>query len=118
MRRKVIIATLIVIVVGFAYNLVIQITNALKSSDRLSDQAEVVFQMEAKNRELKKKLSQIQSKEFIEQQARNKLGLGKPGETLVIIPEEKLQQVLGASQAAQPKRVANWLGWFRVFFAN
>src|SRR5437660_2182099 len=61
-----------------AFNLLKQITDALKSGERLSSQAEAVYNLEAKNKVLKKKLSQIQAPEFIEETARNKLGLGKP----------------------------------------
>lgn len=115
MIRKIIIAVVILIVLVIAYNILIQITDALKSGERLSSQAEVVYQLEAKNRQLKKKLSEVQSPQFIEEQARNKLGLGKAGETIVIIPEEKLKQVLGTSQSAEV-RLPNWLGWWKVFF--
>lgn len=116
MFRKVIISAIIVIVLVIAFNLVTQITNSVKSGERLSTQAEIVYKLEAKNRELKKKLTQIQTPDFIEEQARNKLGLGKPGETMVIIPDEKLKQVLGASNSTQTARLPNWLGWWRVFF--
>ncbi len=115
MLRKIIITGLIVVVLLIVYSLLNQITDALRSSDRLSAQAEAVFKLEAKNRDLKKKLSQIKSPEFIEQQARDKLGLSKGGETVVIIPEEKLKMVLGASNSAQEVRLPNWMGWFKVF---
>ncbi len=116
MLRKAILGAIILLVLVIAYNLLVQITGALQSGDRLSSQADTVFRLEAKNKELKKKLSQIQSQEFIEQQARDKLGLGKNGETIVIIPDEKIKQVLGTTESAQEARLPNWLGWFRVFF--
>ena len=115
MLRKVIIGGIILIVLVVAYNLLGQITDALRSGERLSSQAEAVFKLEVKNRELKKKLSQINSPQFIEQQARDKLGLGKPGETIVIIPEDKLKLIMGASESAEV-RLPNWLGWLKVFF--
>ena len=115
MLKKIILIAIILLVLVIAYNLLAQITKALRSQDRLSAQAEAVLSLEAKNRELKRKLTDIQSPEFIEQQARDKLGLGKSGETVVIIPEEKLKTVLGASKSAEP-RLPNWLGWLRVFF--
>src|SRR3989344_433824 len=109
MLRKVIIGAIIAIVLVIAFNLVTQIINTIKSGDRLSVQAEIVYSLEAKNRELKKKLTQIQSPQFIEEQARDKLGLSKAGETIVVIPEEKLKQILGASNSAQIIRFPNWL---------
>lgn len=116
MLRKAIVGAIILISIVIGYNLFIQITTTVKSGERLSSQAEVVYKLEAKNRELKKKLTRIKSPQFIEEQARNKLGLGKPGETTIIIPEDKLKTVLGASSSTQLARLPNWLGWFRVFF--
>lgn len=98
-----------------AYNLLSQILQAVKSSERLSSEAEDLFKLEAKNKELKAKLSQIRSPEFIEKEARNKLGLAKPGETVIIIPDEKIRAILQATPSAQT-RLSNPLGWWRLFF--
>lgn len=115
MVKKVTIGIVILVVLVIIYNLLLQITDSLRSSDRLNAQADAVYKLELKNKELKNKLSQIQSPEFIEQQARDKLGLGKEGETIVIIPDEKLKSVMGASESAEI-RYPNWLGWWKVFF--
>jgi len=116
MLKKIIYGVAILIVLFITYNLVRQITQAVKSGERLSEATEEVFKLQLKNKELKKKLSQIQSADYIEQQARDKLGLSKKGETVVIIPEDKLKLVLEASQSAQIIRLPNWLGWLKVFF--
>ena len=115
MLRKIILIAGGIFVLFFAYNLITQISDAVSSSERLSQQAETVYKLEAKNKELRKKLSKIQSPQFIEQQARDKLGMSKPGETIIIIPQEKLKQILGASSSAEPARLPNWLGWVKVF---
>ena len=115
MKKKIILGIILLIIFGFVYNLIAQIITAVKSGDRLDSAVEIVYKLEAKNKELKKKLSGIQSPDFIEEQARNKLGLGKNGETLVIIPDEKIKLVLGASQSTLV-RLPNWLGWLKVFF--
>lgn len=104
------------LVLLLAYKLLVQITDAIRSGDRLSSEADAVYKLEAKNRELKKKLSDVESPQFIEQQARDKLGLGKPGETVVIIPEDKLKLVMEASSSAKEIRLPNWLGWLKVFW--
>jgi len=116
MIKKITFGVVILLSLVLAYNLITQIIDSVKSGDRLSQAADNVYKLEAKNKELKKKLSEVQSPEFIEQQARDKLGLGRPGETMVIIPDEKLKEVMGASQPAQQIRLPNWLGWLRVFF--
>lgn len=116
MVKRIIQIVILCLVLIVAYNLLVQIIDALRSSDRLSAQAETVYQLEAKNRQLKNKLSRIQSPQFIEEEARNKLNLSKEGETTVIIPEDKLKLVMGVSSSAQEIRLPNWLGWWKVFF--
>ena len=117
MKKKVLIVIIFLVSIFITYNLLNQIFNALKSEERLSLAAEALYKLEVKNKQLKQRLGEISSREFIEEQARNKLGLGKKGETMVIIPDEKLKEVLGASESASEKRLPNWLGWWRLFFS-
>lgn len=116
MVKKIGLGLIMLIALLLAYNLVNQIYDAVKSGERLSQQLEEVYQLEAQNRQLKKRLSEIQSDDFLEEQARNKLGFGKTGETVIIIPEEKIRQILGATASAQEARLPNWLGWLKVFW--
>ena len=116
MLKKIGLVFIIIIVGLIIYNLIAQILEALKSGERLSTEAEGLYQLEAKNRQLKKKLEEIKSPDFVERVARNKLGLGKPGETVVIIPQEKIEEVLGVSDSAKQARLPNPLGWWRLFF--
>lgn len=115
MIRKITLGLIILVILFVVYNLINQIIEATRSGERLSEAADAVHKLEIKNKQLKNQLSQARSQEFIEEAIRNKLGLAKKGETVVIIPEEKLKAVLGASQSAVV-RLPNWLGWLRVFF--
>lgn len=116
MLKKIGMVLAIIVAVFIIYSLINQILDALKSGERLSTEAESLYKLEAKNKELKKKLARIKSLEFIEKEARNKLGLGKPGETVIIIPDEKIKEILQASASAKEARLPNPLGWWKVFF--
>ena len=116
MAKRIVLLIALLVVLFIVYKLLLQIMDALKSGERLSTQAQKVFNLENKNKELKKRLSEVKSPQFIEEQARNKLGLGKPGETIVIIPDKKIKEVLGASESAKEARLPNWLGWLKVFW--
>ena len=116
MVRRIILALIILVFVVIAYNLTSQIFNTLKSGDRVSEASERLAQLEAKNKDLRNKLVQVNSGEFIEEEARNKLGLTKEGETLVIIPDEKINLILEGSRSAQEIRFPNPIGWWKVFF--
>ena len=116
MFKKISIGVVLLIALVIAYNLVIAISQAVRSGDRLSEASEVLYRLQIKNKELKKRLTEITSPEKKKKEARDKLGLSKKGETIVIIPEKTLKMVLGASNSAQLVRFPNWLGWLKVFF--
>jgi len=65
------------------------------------------------NLELRKKLSQAKNPQFIEEEARNKLLLVKPGEENVLIPHD-----LSSTQSSSKKTDArpNWRKWWDLFF--
>ena len=116
MPRKVVSFIFIAVVLVVLYNLIGQILTTLRSGDRLEVAINGLHSLEVKNKELKTRLNIVKSPGFIETQARDKLGLVLPGETLVIIPDSKLQTVMGANTIAQPPRLPNWQGWLKLFW--
>lgn len=66
----------------------------------------------AENARLKKQLVEVKSPGFVEKEARNKLGLVKPGEVVLVMPEAK-----GAGSSEKVVQVqTNWEQWWRLFF--
>jgi len=67
------------------------------------------------NQRLKSQLSHVKSKEFVEETARNKLFLVKPGEQEVLIPEDLIKGT--STPSAQVKKDdPNWRKWWELFF--
>lgn len=91
-----------------------QIQSALKASQRLDQAADEVLKLQDKNRQLKNKLTEVQSPDFVEQVARDKLGLAKPNETVVVVPKETLEKVLAANNPPAEVKIPNWQGWLRL----
>lgn len=63
---------------------------------------------------LKQKLISVQKPQFVEEEARNKLLLSKPGEGVIVIPTQ-----FDASPSAMPKPKdtrPNWKKWWETFF--
>jgi cell division protein FtsB len=116
MSKKVGFILAALITIFFGYNLIAQITSTLKQADKLQSASQTLFSLELKNKELKDKLSEVKSPEFVEKEARDKLGLARDGETVIIIPEDKLKQVLGSTQKNIEAKLPNWLGWWQLFF--
>ncbi|OGG12617.1 hypothetical protein A2875_05395 [Candidatus Gottesmanbacteria bacterium RIFCSPHIGHO2_01_FULL_46_14] len=76
------------------------------------ERQEVRDDLASKNEELKRELMQAQTPEYIEEVAREKLGLIKEGETIILMPNDKLQM----TNENQEENIANWKKWLRLFF--
>lgn len=72
-------------------------------------------QQTKENLELKNKLVVVKKPQFVEEEARNRLFLAKPGEGIVLIPSRALEATSASkfrSSDAQP----NWQKWWELFF--
>jgi hypothetical protein len=76
---------------------------------------EKVYQLEKEQQKLLEKRQYYQSEEFIEEEARNKLGLSRPGETIVILPPN-VGEILGQKEGIPEKEIPNWQKWWKLFF--
>jgi len=66
------------------------------------------------NRNLRLELESRQQPEFIEAVARDKLGLAKPGETVVIVPTK---QKTGTEENGKLE-LPRWQQWFKLLFGS
>ncbi len=72
-----------------------------------------VSQLKEENNRRQSEARYIQTPQFIEKEAREKLNLVKVDETLVIIPENVLKE---ATASADVPSIPNWQKWLRLFF--
>ena len=86
-----------------------------KAGDRIKDAESGVRSQELENQELQKRLAEVQSPEFIEREAREKLGLGKEGETIVVMPEQNSPQL---STLNPQNNEPNWRKWWKVYISD
>ncbi len=112
LRNKLI--NLIILILGLflIVNLTRSIWELLGAGDRIKEAEEKVAQLRLKNDELKKRFSEVQSPAYLEKIAREKLGLAKEGEVVVILPP---YQPAPAPQESQ-ENLPNWQKWWNLFF--
>lgn len=117
---------LLLIAIGLLAYLGATTTSALYKSyqnkDRLQSLQQNVDHLKIERKQLQNQLEYQKSEEFIEEEARNKLSLARPNETVVIFPQD---QVLAAqtgqrvqNQAKPPTRQASNFGPWVDFFFN
>lgn len=70
-----------------------------------------------KNADLKQKLEQAQTPEYLEKEVRNRLGYAKEGETVIIIPKEELS-TWGDLTSTDEAGLSNPLKWWKLYFGG
>ena len=73
-----------------------------------------IEELRAKNEDLKKRLEYIESDEFVEKEAREKLNMAKEEETVVILPEKL--EIRDFESGSREENLPNWQQWLRLFF--
>lgn len=109
-RNRLITTVILILGLYFLWTLSRSTYDLWQRDERVKEVREKRIAAEKENQELKKKLEFAQSPEFVEKQARDKLGLTKPGETVVILPP------LEATQTAVVENLPNWKKWLQLFF--
>lgn len=109
--KKIISIVIIAILILIIKNLFFSIYNLSNNSNIVGNLEEKLKEEKKENLFLKQKLSYVKSDEFVENQARNILGLVTEGEYIVIAPkpEEKKDKVV-------KKEPPNWEKWWKLFF--
>lgn len=64
---------------------------------------------------LRRKEEETKTKEYIEREARNKLGMGRVGETIILLPDEDSTNSGKTTPSAQDFRPI-WQQWLELFF--
>lgn len=96
----------------------------MHADERIKETKEKLARLKEENKQLLEKLDYYQSNEFLEEQIRNKLQMAKPGETILILPEEingkRLEEALTSSgqlvDSVVKEELANWQKWLRLFW--
>jgi len=73
-------------------------------------------EVRAKNEELVEKLGYVESEEFVEKEARDRLNLGKEGEVIIVLPKELVEKEVEKEEKKED--LPNWKKWVEVFFGD
>lgn len=111
--KKIVFLAIVIALILVINNLIHSIYDLSKKQDLVVDVQKELEDEKMLNQKLKAQVSIVQSKDFIEQEARNKLFMAKPGEQPVIIPQNLLE---GEKKEKAQDIIPNWQKWFNLFF--
>jgi len=87
----------------------------INSGKQVKAVEERILKLERERREIFQKYQYYQSDEFVEEEARNKLNMSKPGETIVILPPSPTT-FLNQPGEKTNLPLPNWKKWWNLFF--
>lgn len=108
---------LIGIAVFLVASLVQNISRMNLAMSRISQAKQELSASEKKNEDLKNSLQISDSSEFVEGQARDKLGLAKIGETVIVLPQADVLRKLAPVRVETKINLPdpNWKKWLKLF---
>ena len=104
--------------------LVVLTSSFIKGIKRIRDGDALIKKNQAKlekqveeNKKLEEQVKIVQSDEFMEEQLRNKLGLVKEGEIVIVLPEADIVRKLAPiiPEEEEVKAKPNWQKWIELF---
>lgn len=113
--RKIIFCIVLAALVLVINNLIRSIYDLWRKNDLIVDAQKRQMLQKQENQRLESQLSYVKSKEFVEEQARNKLFWVMPGEQKVLIPRDLIKGTSTPS-ARIHKDDPNWKKWLKLFF--
>jgi len=112
MKRKLFTGLIILLGLYLIVSFSRDIFGLLNKTKETGKEQEKLDGLKADNVNLKQQLEYVQSNEFIEKEARDKLGMAKEGEAVVLMPEN----VSKSSENQIQGEVPNWKKWWQLFF--
>lgn len=113
MNAKAISWIIIIIGVVLIINISRSIYDLSTRSQLVNNAHERLMEVQEKNAILREEYRRVQSNEYIEKVAREKLGLGKEGETVYILPKTKIDQI--PEENKEENKVPIWRQWLSLF---
>lgn len=113
--KKILFFAILIIFIIIINNLIHSIYTLWQKSDLVVQAQDELESEKKKNKELKRQLALISESEFVEQEARNKLFLAKPGEEIIVIPTDTFEPP--PSRTPEPVETKQpWQQWWALFF--
>lgn len=107
----------IVVAVIFLISLVNNIYRTFGIKKEVAKTEARLERVRAENAELERRLAEVKSQEYIEKQIRDKLGLAKPGEIVVVMPEAEVLRKLAPPVPEEEEFLPDptWKKWLHLF---
>lgn len=119
MRSRLITFVIVLLAVAMSANLIASIVTIAGRGSRVDDRREAYERAAQEHSQLERKLIEVQSPQYIEKAAREKLSMTHPGEQTVVLPAWVSQGLSSPSAVEADRSIAQlspWQQWVALFF--
>ncbi|MBI2598830.1 septum formation initiator family protein [Candidatus Curtissbacteria bacterium] len=113
MKRNLILIAAILVSILLAVNSARRIMTFRTTAAKVTEAQRQLDEIRRENEALARELEYKKSDEFAEAEIRNKLGLAKPGETVVVLPKDDERRTTNDERKIESP---NWQKWWNLFF--
>jgi cell division protein FtsB len=108
----------LLLVILFSLSLIRNVVRVFQARGKIGQAQERVEKLEEDNKRLQEQLEIAQSQGYIEQQLRDKLGLAKEGEIVIVLPDEEFLRKIAPSSIEEEETLPDpiWKSWLKLFF--
>ena len=115
MKKNLLLISAIIVALILGFNSARKILTFRGTFEKVEEAEEKLERLKTENEVLKRDLEFKKSEEFAEKEIRNKLGLAKEGEVIVLIPRESDERLTTNDER---KNISNWQKWKELFFGT
>jgi len=89
-----------------------------QANESIRTAEERVEKLDQESQNLSEKIEFLRSDEYTESQFRDKLGLAKEGEIIVVLPDDEILRKLAPKRVEEEETLPdpNWKKWYKLFF--
>lgn len=104
-------------IVILAFSAVRNVGKVAKIRSEIQKEKDKVAKIDKENKELETQVAKTQGEDFIEKELRDKLGLVKQGEVIVVLPDPEIVRKLAPRTPDEPQTLPdpNWKKWLKLF---
>lgn len=115
MRRNLVFLAVVTVSLILVFSSTRRILDLRTTSQKVDELSQYLEDLKIQNEQLRSELEYKRSERFAEEEIRNKLGLVKPGEKVVVIPRSDERRTMNDERK---KEEPNYVKWWKLFFGG
>lgn len=107
-----------ILIIVILFGITKEIVRRMSLREEIATLEQQIAELQAQNRSLGEYVASINTDSFREREARKRLNLQRPGETLLIVPEANGTSLVTTAATSTTTETSNAQRWWQYFFSS